>query len=64
MTFVDLKVDNEVVDFEERLRDYLRILGAVKEMLSVRSDKLALYQSLEMKREKTKNSREIEEVKK
>ena len=57
-------MDNEVVDFEERLRDYLRILGAVKEMLSVRSDKLALYQSLEMKREKTKNSREIEEVKK
>jgi hypothetical protein len=59
-----LQVESEAVDFEDRIRDYLRILGAVKEMLQVRSDKLALYQSYETKREKSKNSREIEEVKK
>jgi hypothetical protein len=62
------------MQFEENLKDFCRILGAVKEMLKSRDDKLAAYQgsikNSEARREKfNKNKmnnkflRELEEVK-
>eukprot|EP01114_Cavostelium_apophysatum_P017147 TRINITY_DN5024_c0_g1_i1.p1 TRINITY_DN5024_c0_g1~~TRINITY_DN5024_c0_g1_i1.p1 ORF type:complete len:424 (+),score=125.78 TRINITY_DN5024_c0_g1_i1:1769-3040(+) len=49
-------VDNETVFFEDSIRDYVRIIGAAKEMLQARTDKLISYQSatknLESKKEK------------
>lgn len=39
-------VDNETVYFEDSIRDYVRIIGAAKEMLAVRNEKLVAYQNI------------------
>jgi len=57
--------DSESIYFEDVLRDYLRILSSVKEMLAARSEKLGVYQNqskqLELKKDKLK-SKEQEEL--
>jgi len=77
ITVLDEKlVDDQTTSFEDNIRDYIRILGAVKEMLNVRTEKLTLYQNvtkqLETKKEKfekvkatsSKMEKEIEEAEK
>jgi len=50
--------DSESIYFEDVVRDYLRILSSVKEMLAARSEKLAVYQNqskqLDLKKDKVK----------
>jgi len=68
------RVDEETSFYEDSLRDYIRMLAAVKEMLSTRNEKLMLYQQhskqVDLKKEKlekakgsssAKLTREIEE---
>jgi len=67
-------VEHETAFFEDALRDYVRIIGAVKEILHYRNDKLIQYQnatknldSKKEKFEKTRNSKlqvEIEQAEK
>jgi len=60
--------DNEIVYFEDVIRDYLRIISSVKEMLAARNEKLAIYQNqskqLDLKKEKSKgkNEKDLEEL--
>lgn len=68
------RADEEALYFEEPIKDYIRMLGAVKEMLQVRTDKLTHFQTLskqlEQKKEKQekkanpKAEKEIEELQK
>jgi len=57
--------DSESIYFEDVIRDYLRILSSVKEMLAARGEKLGVYQNqskqLELKKDKLK-SKELEEL--
>jgi len=78
ITTLDEKLaDDQTAFFEDVIRDYIRILGAVKEMLTARGEKLIVYQNatkqLEMKKDKfekgkgvanTKVEKEIEEAEK
>jgi sorting nexin-1/2 len=77
VTALDEKVaDDQTAFFEDNIRDYIRVLGSVKEMLAVRGEKLFAYQNatkqLEMKKEKLdkakpasiKSEKEIEEAEK
>eukprot|EP01117_Protostelium_nocturnum_P011715 TRINITY_DN4266_c0_g1_i1.p1 TRINITY_DN4266_c0_g1~~TRINITY_DN4266_c0_g1_i1.p1 ORF type:complete len:441 (-),score=188.19 TRINITY_DN4266_c0_g1_i1:62-1384(-) len=61
------KMDEETNSFEESLKDYLRIIASVKELLQSRQDRLVAYQNatknLEQKRErleKTKGNAKLE----
>jgi len=57
----EVLIKNETIQFEDTLRDYLRIISAVKEMLSARNEKLILYQNQsKQKEEKNKISNKIE----
>jgi sorting nexin-1/2 len=73
-TLDDKRINNEILFFEDSIRDYLRILSSVKEMLDARNEKLSIYQnyskqyeSKEEKYKKTKNlqknEKELEELK-
>jgi len=68
ITTLDEKLaDDQTVFFEDSIRDYVRILGAVKEMLNARSEKLAIYQNmskqLELKKEKFEKTKGNNSVK-
>jgi hypothetical protein len=44
-TLDDKRINNEILFFEDSIRDYLRILSSVKEMLDARNEKLSIYQN-------------------
>mmetsp|Transcript_22651 Transcript_22651/g.31533 ORF Transcript_22651/g.31533 Transcript_22651/m.31533 type:complete len:429 (+) Transcript_22651:73-1359(+) len=52
------RADEEALYFEEPIKDYIRMLGAVKEMLQVRTDKLTHFQSLSKQLEQKKDKQE------
>jgi len=56
-------VESETVNFEDVLKDYVRILSSIKEMLNARNEKLVLYQNaskqLESKKEKLDKTKPI-----
>jgi len=54
-------VDTETAFFEDSLRDYVRIIGAVKEMLNQRSESLYHYQNATKQLEKLKQATKIKE---
>ena len=43
---LDKLVNCQILDVEERFKDYAKVFGAVKEMLAVRNEKLSSYQTL------------------